>query len=140
MTCKYGHTEFYKSGKCILCRRAANARYQKRHPEKVNAMHRAYKAKNSQKVRDYGRRFEYLHDFGITIEDYNKMFDEQKGYCAICQRHQSTFKRRLAIDHDHLTGKVRGLLCDPCNRGMGMLKEHNLQRAITYLNKSKVVI
>ena len=91
-------------------------------------------------MRNYVRKLEYKKDFNITIADYDRMFTEQNGYCAICGRHQSVFSRRLAVDHDHITSKIRGLLCDPCNRGMGMLKEHNLQKALDYLSKSKVAI
>ena len=59
-------------------------------------------------------------EYGITLEDYNKLFDEQNGCCAICGKHQSEFKRPLSVDHDHNTGKVRGLLCTPCNNGLGV--------------------
>lgn len=122
-------------GKCISCRRLWQSNYAKRHPERINASHRRYKALHSEKVRNYGRKFEYLHDFGITIADYDRMFTAQNGRCAICKRHQSEFKKRLAVDHNHITNAVRGLLCDPCNRGLGMLGEKNLEQALDYLKK-----
>lgn len=92
-------------------------------------------------------RNSYLkREFGITIEEYKQMHGEQDGKCAIClqeetARHPSDQNRikRLAVDHCHTTGQVRGLLCDNCNRGIGLFKEDEtrLTRAINYLNERK---
>lgn len=75
--------------------------------------------------------------FGITIEDYNQMFDDQEGCCAICGKHQSEFKTVFAVDHDHETCEVRGLLCSKCNIGIGNLQDNIiiLEKAIKYLKK-----
>jgi hypothetical protein len=54
---------------------------------------------------------------------YDQMFAAQRGFCGICNRHQSEFDRPLAVDHNHVTDKIRGLLCDGCNQGIGMLKD-----------------
>lgn len=56
--------------------------------------------------------------YGITPEFRDELFCKQKGRCAICDR-----KRKLSIDHCHQTGRVRGLLCGNCNRGIGLLDE-----------------
>ena len=79
-----------------------------------------------------------LH-YNIGITDYNKLFETQEGKCAICGKHQSECKRKLAVDHDHETNKVRGLLCLTCNSGMGKLKdsEELLLKAVEYLRKHK---
>lgn len=76
-------------------------------------------------------------NFGITLEDYNKMFERQKGCCAICKRHQVTFKNRLSVDHSHVTGKIRGLLCANCNHGIGLFHEDIvvLKESIKYLGE-----
>ena len=58
-------------------------------------------------------------NYGVTVEDYNKIFESQQGCCFICGRHQIEFKRHLCIDHNHTTGKIRKLLCSPCNVGLG---------------------
>jgi len=81
----------------------------------------------------------YKRKYGITLEDYNKIFTEQKGCCKICNTHQVELKIRLAVDHCHTTGKVRGLLCDTCNRGLGYLKDSPelLNNAINYLKETK---
>lgn len=78
-----------------------------------------------------------LSRYGITVEDYNEMFEAQQGCCEICGRHQSEVNRTFDVDHNHETGKVRGLLCFDCNRGLGCVKENTtiLAKAIEYLNK-----
>ena len=70
---------------------------------------------------------------GITIDDYNKLFEKQGGVCAIC--FEKPIKRRHAVDHNHSTGKIRGLLCHNCNMALGLLKESPelLDRAKAYL-------
>lgn len=62
------------------------------------------------------RESKYKRVYGITIEDYDRMLEEQGGLCAICRNPPITY--RLAVDHDHDTGAVRGLLCPPCNRAL----------------------
>lgn len=62
--------------------------------------------------------------YGITLEDYNRMFEEQNGCCKICNRHQMEVKRRLNVDHCHETDEVRGLLCNQCNQALGLVKEN----------------
>ena len=57
--------------------------------------------------------------YGMTIEEYDRLFDEQDGVCAICGR--TNGNKRLAVDHDHTTGWVRGLLCHSCNVAIGLL-------------------
>ena len=73
--------------------------------------------------------------YGITPEDYNQMFVDQDGCCAICSIHQSELNKRLAVDHCHATGEVRGLLCDKCNMALGLFKDDQdlLNKAIHYL-------
>jgi len=78
----------------------------------------------------------YERKYGITEEDFQRMLAEQRGVCAICQRHQ--LYQRLAVDHDHRSKKVRGLLCVQCNRGLGRFFDspYRLRRAAEYLEKA----
>ena len=72
--------------------------------------------------------------YGITLTQYNEMFKEQNGGCWIC--HRPPKKRALHVDHNHKTGKIRGLLCHNCNYGLSRyFKENieNLKRASLYL-------
>jgi hypothetical protein len=78
--------------------------------------------------------------YGITHNDYLKMLEAQNGRCAICGTDTPGGKRAFHVDHCHATGKVRGLLCGNCNRGIGYLKDSvsNLSSAILYLNEHHV--
>lgn len=71
-----------------------------------------------------------LKRYNLTFEDYDQIFTEQNGCCAICGKHQSEFKTRLAVDHSHKTGQVRGLLCTNCNTKLGWWEKHqsNIKR------------
>jgi len=76
--------------------------------------------------------------YGITLADYDVMLEEQGGCCAICGTDNPSArsgKVRFAVDHCHKTGKVRGLLCESCNIGLGNFYDNKsyLQNAINYL-------
>ena len=66
--------------------------------------------------------------YGITEKEYNKIFKNQKGCCAICGEHQSKQKKALNVDHNHKTGQVRSLLCTDCNWKVGILETTNLKK------------
>jgi hypothetical protein len=72
----------------------------------------------------------------ITKEHYDKLFLKQNKCCAICNTLAKGLKRRLDVDHNHKTGKVRGLLCAGCNIGLGRFKDNSslLKKAAVYLN------
>src|SRR3990167_11556440 len=77
--------------------------------------------------------------YGITETIYDKVLVAQKNVCAICGNHQRY--KRLAVDHDHKTGQVRGLLCENCNRGLGRFfdSEIRLRKAADYIAKANRV-
>lgn len=79
----------------------------------------------------------YKKRFGITLEQYNDILKRQGGVCAICNEKDSIYDN-LAVDHDHNTNKVRGLLCHLCNRALGMFKDdsNRLEKALDYLKLS----
>ncbi len=85
------------------------------------------------------RRKSYLKNtYGITIEQYDEMLAAQGGVCAICGNAEADARLyKLHVDHCHSTGKVRGLLCGACNRGIGNLGDDidKLKSAIRYLEK-----
>jgi len=62
------------------------------------------------------RAYHLKRTYGITEDQYDKMLKKQKHCCFICEKHESEFKTRLAVDHNHITGEIRGLLCNYCNR------------------------
>jgi hypothetical protein len=78
--------------------------------------------------------------YGITTDELLRLEQESNGLCAICNRPPSgeSGEARLAVDHDHATGKVRGLLCGKCNKGLGLLQDDPaiLAAAIAYLEEN----
>jgi hypothetical protein len=81
------------------------------------------------------RQNNLMANYNLSLEGYNKLFQVQSGCCAICKRHQSEFKKALCVDHDHKTGKIRGLLCQKCNQGLGLFNDNVLllREAILFL-------
>lgn len=109
---------------CKPCKKEWRHNHRKQNPEK-------YKLLDFKK--DLQRRY------GLSIEDYNRMYDKQGGKCACCLIPSEEFKNGLHVDHDHKTGEVRGLLCTQCNPGIGYFEDSvdRLKLAITYLEKFK---
>lgn len=90
----------------------------------------------------YSRRNRNLkHQYGVDIPWYDKKIEEQNHRCAICGVEENTClmpnKRSFAVDHCHESGQVRGLLCNQCNRALGLFKDsvEVLQKAQEYLLK-----
>jgi hypothetical protein len=70
------------------------------------------------------RRRQYATRYGMTLAEYEDLFVKQAEVCGICHKPPDNEKwRRLGVDHDHVTGAVRGLLCGNCNRGLGMFMD-----------------
>lgn len=82
----------------------------------------------------------FILNYGISLNQYNLLLESQNGNCAICGKHWTEKRRRHAVDHDHATGEVRGLLCSECNGGLGMFadKTELLQNAISYLQRQEL--
>lgn len=93
-----------------------------------------YECKSCRKImaKKYWRKCHLKRHYNITTEEYNKMFGKQQECCAICGKHQSKLSTTLGVDHDHITGKVRGLLCRACNTILGVF-EKNFNRCTNYL-------
>lgn len=85
--------------------------------------------------KDKARNSQLIRHFGITLEEYNELLKKQNNVCAICG--SSSGEKSFSVDHDHITGKVRGLLCRGCNVGIGNLKDDPelLEKAIIYIKK-----
>ena len=105
----------------------------------------AYMREYSRKARkanpDYHKSLQLRRNYGITIADYNRMLDAQNGCCDVCGKTEKTEiagrTLSLAVDHDHATGVVRGLLCSNCNTAIGLLGDDPalLDAAKAYLAK-----
>ncbi len=91
------------------------------------------------KYKDRVRDRELKRNYGITLDDYRAIFNSQKGVCAICQNPESIAGRTLAVDHDHKTDEIRGLLCSKCNSAIGILGDtsESLYKAYLYLTRKQ---
>jgi len=132
--------------------RAARRVYESTRREYLNERLRQYRANNPDKARDIQRRCYEKHKearlasqklynatpaakekkrsnhlrkiYGISLDKYNQLLDEQGGVCAICKQKERDGRRPyLSVDHEHETGSVRGLLCISCNSALGLLAE-----------------
>ena len=69
-----------------------------------------------------------LRRFGITVQDWDRMFTEQGGVCAICRQPETYMQngrfKRLSVDHHHTSNHVRGLLCSECNTAIGLMHDN----------------
>ena len=133
--CKYAHLaeRYVRGSHCVECaKERTNTIILKIGRKAWNQKTKDYVIKNPDKVRN--TKLKTL--FGITVEQYNEMFEQQNGVCAICKQSCITY-RMLAVDHCHITGHVRGLLCSRCNIGLGQFCDNidYLNSAIEYLKK-----
>ena len=126
-----------KNGLAYHCRDCAQKSYKAHYyrEDNLDAIRekcRTYKSQNQDSVRN--SRFKTL--YGITLDQFNKMKEDQHGLCATCGKKPI---KTLCVDHDHVTGKVRGLLCSSCNRGIGLLQDSIdiLKQSVKYLRKYK---
>ena len=115
---------------CIPCKKERRKAWNRLHKDSIRE-NRKNDPKRIAKERDRMLRRTY----GIGQEQYDQMFRSQDGKCAICLTHQDNFKKKLSVDHNHLTGAVRGLLCFGCNSLLGCARDSRkiLESADTYL-------
>ena len=116
--CKCGNEVTAKHGavKCNKCL----ALYKRK-------MYKKQKAKDPDFYKRRDRKYHLKHQCGITLEQYEAMAEYQFHRCAVCGDPETRKNQggimNLNVDHDHMTGKIRGLLCNRCNRVLGMVKE-----------------
>lgn len=94
-----------------------------------------------EKWRSYGRVSTLRNRYGLEIDDYEALAKAQEGKCAICETIHVNRRgaNNFAVDHDHVTGAVRGLLCHKCNRGLGCFNDSAelVIKAALYLKSQK---
>lgn len=108
---------------CIYCHRERAKKYWQKNPL----------------PKDIQRERNLKKSFGIGIQEYNNLLAQQGFQCAICKVESCASGRNFAVDHDHKTGVIRGLLCKFCNTALGQFKDDQkiLLNAIQYLEKNK---
>ena len=119
------------TSECKECHKLISKLWESHNKPKRYINKRNHEIKNPEKTKNN----KYKRQYGITLDDYNKLLDTQNGCCAICKRHKSEFSMALHTDHNHATGKVRGILCQKCNRGLGFFNDDTelMKEAINYL-------
>ena len=116
------HTKDRLSNKCRECVNAYNkVRHAMRTREDLDKLNERRRANRNTWITD--RKKHFKRAYGITVEDYERMFQEQGGVCKICQ-HTCKSGKQLAVDHCHETGTVRGLLCAKCNTNLGRIEAY----------------
>ncbi len=115
--------------------------YGKKYYQLNKEKRKEYDHLNKEKRNKYSRKsylLRTLKKHGLTMDDHKRMLREQNNCCAICGKRKETLSMAMAIDHCHITGKVRGLLCRDCNVGIGTMRDsvELLKKAIEYLEKS----
>lgn len=93
---------------------------------------RKWSKKNPNKIKDAQLR----NKFGFGLTEYNELLERQNGVCALCGGPPKFgMGKKLAVDHDHVTGQVRGLLCGPCNTALGRLGDTilSIEKVLAYL-------
>lgn len=120
---------------CKACCAAAGKAYRQRNAETIRRSNRRYVEANKETIkvkravyyrnnRHKKREYELLKRYGVSNEQFEVMERSQKGVCAICgEVRKDRLGRGLAVDHNHNTGKIRGLLCGQCNQGLGRFKD-----------------
>lgn len=120
--------------------------YRRNNREKILLREAAYRAKNKKSIKSKNLGYYYADKnkfrnrqlkarYGISLDDYNNLVTKQNGVCKICEKTNGS--QNLYVDHDHVTGKIRSLLCRSCNVGIGHFRDNPelLKRAMNYLTK-----
>lgn len=136
MKCKECNSEqIYAKQLCSACYGKHSMRkYRELHPEEDKKRKREWYQEHKQEFCEVRRKSRFLRVYNLTLEQLEEMKANQQYRCLICRE-----EYELKVDHNHKTGKIRGLLCDLCNRGLGYFRDNPLllQEAINYLEKEK---
>lgn len=135
------HAKFYKAKKgkdglramCKKCCNKASTAWQTENRQSANANMRRFRQNNPEKARLIRKRAMVRKVYGITLEEYNEI--TAASCCEICGT--KIRPNRKCLDHDHVTGKIRGLLCNGCNTGIGFFKENPevMEAAADYIRR-----
>jgi hypothetical protein len=117
--------------------RNKKVKYHSEHSDEICRKSKEWYENNKDKASATARSYRLKNKYGLSKEDYFLLGEKQDWKCAICGSKESRNKNstNLSVDHSHITGKVRGLLCHPCNAGIGYLQEDIkiMKNSIKYL-------
>jgi hypothetical protein len=117
--------------------KAARKRYELSHPEAKKAKRHRYQIARLAREPNWYKQRRLRVEHRLSLEEYNAILAEQDGRCALCGGKPNGRWGTLNIDHNHKTGERRGLICDSCNRGLGLFGDNEvlLRKAAEYLEK-----
>jgi len=123
--------------RCRLCRK--KYRRQQEVKERTSVYNKKYAEQNPELMKAKDRKNSLKRFWNMTPEQFEALKEKQGGTCALCNKTESNPHKNLCIDHDHTTGKIRGLLCDNHNRAMGLFKDsiEDMEKAIQYLKNHR---
>lgn len=117
--CINGHdtamTGRYQSGGCKVCTKATSNRWYTHNKDVHLKRIKEHRKLNIEKTKKQDRKGKLRYRFNISPEEHDLLIKKQSNLCAICNKPEMSKKKNLGIDHNHKTGKVRGLLCHTCN-------------------------
>lgn len=134
---------------CAFCMNLKSDLWKKNNPDKVKAQKSKWVSENKDKVKEHSKRVSTQSRrkhvvklyYGLSWEEYENLYLTSQGACSICSKPLSLLKEEhketAHVDHCHTTGKIRGILCRSCNRGIGYLNDspERLHKAAEYLTK-----
>lgn len=120
-----------KRSYCAECNREACRQYAIVNRERRNARLRAWRLKNPELARQKDLRARYRKKYKLSLEQLEKLKKTNNYKCWICNKEN----KRLVVDHDHETGRVRGMLCDLCNKHLGYFENMEVEKIKQYLDK-----
>lgn len=141
---KYQRTRYHNNPEVRRKLKECQKRWYEKNKEKVNAYRRQWVKKNRAVNPDKWKGYELRKKYGLTLIQYREKLVSQDSLCEICRRPETgkhpTWKGSLplAVDHDHVSGNIRGLLCHACNKRLGVIESNWLEKAVAYLAKYKI--
>lgn len=126
--------------RCGDCVREKARSYARAHPEIYRTAADRWRRENPEYTEEMNLRTNLDRYYGLTVEEYEAMLVAQDYKCAICRQPETALQngklRRLCVDHDHVTGVIRGLLCQKCNHAIGLFADDRelIARAAEYVN------
>lgn len=134
-----GCLRYKSSGNCVRYITEYATAWKERNPEKDSAMNARYRKSHLIERRQGERRARLRREYGISEDEWEQLFNSQGRRCAICRTAEPWNKRGWQTDHEHKTGKVRGILCQNCNMLVGWLEksmnpQNVAKRALQYID------
>ena len=106
---------------------ARTTAWAKNNVAKIRLISKRWRTNNPEQVKVLARKGKLKCEYGLSLNDYDEMLNAQSGQCAICKAYPTVSIKghipQLCVDHEHISGSVRGLLCPNCNKALGLMRD-----------------